>query len=140
MNASTTVRIRLVAVCLERAEDHPQPAVGHDGALERRFGLEADDDLVVAVDVPRRVRRDRTWYLRDVEHAFLALFDEQVFELLPDPLGAVGGRREESGVALVGRVVLLEEPADVDVALPQARLEPAPGVYPVSMFHDLLLR
>ena len=72
------VRIGLVAVGLQRGRDHAEAAVRHDGALERRVGLEADDDLVVAVDVARRVGGDRTRNLRDVEHALLALLDEQI--------------------------------------------------------------
>ena len=47
------VRVGLVAVGLERGGDHPEAAVRHDRALERRLGLQPDDDFVVAVDVAR---------------------------------------------------------------------------------------
>ena len=88
------VRIRLVAVGLERAEHHPEAAVRHDRALERRVGLQADDDLVVPVDVAGRVGGDRARDLRDVEHALLALLDEQRLQLLPDAcVRAVAGAR-----------------------------------------------
>jgi hypothetical protein len=62
-------------------------------ALERRIGLQADDDLPVAVDVAGRVGRDGAGDLRDVEHALLPLLDEQRLERVPDPLGARRRRR-----------------------------------------------
>ena len=120
------VRIGLVAVGLERAGHHPEAAVRHDRALQRRLGLQTDDDLVLAIDVARRMRRDRAGNLRDVEHAFLAFLDEQRLELGPDALRARGRRREERGVAVVGRVVLLNEVADVDGRLPEAGTESLP--------------
>ena len=100
------VGIGLVAVGLQRGRDHPKAAVRHDRALERRLGLEPDDDLVVAIDVSGRVRGDGARNLRDIEHALLALLDEQVGELLPDVLRARGRRGEERLVAVIGRVVL----------------------------------
>ena len=77
------VRIRLVAVRLQRVQHHAEPAVRHDGALQRRLGLEPDDDFVVPVDVAGRMRRDRARDLRDVEHALLPLLDEQRRQLAP---------------------------------------------------------
>ena len=57
------VRVRLVAVRFQRGQHHPEPPVGHDGALQRRLGLEPDDDFEVAVDVARRMRGDRARHL-----------------------------------------------------------------------------
>ncbi len=51
-------RVQLVAVGLQPGLDHPQPAVRHDRALQRGVGLQADDDLPVAVQVARRVAGD----------------------------------------------------------------------------------
>src|SRR5205814_9546812 len=68
---------RLVTVGLERIEHHAQTAIGHDGALERRFRLKADDDFFFAVNVSGRVRRDRTRYLGNVEHTLLLTFLEE---------------------------------------------------------------
>ena len=121
------VGIGLVAVGLQRGRDHAEAAVRHDGALERRIGLEPDDDLVVAVDVSGRVRGDGAGNLRDIEHALLALLDEQIRELLPDALRARGRRGEERLVAVVGRVVRLDEGANVDLSLPESALEALPG-------------
>ncbi len=134
------VGIGLVAVGLERAGDHAEAAVRHDRALERRIGLQADDDLVVAVDVAGRVRGDGARNLRDIEHAFLALLDEQIRERLPDALRARGRRREERLVAVVGRVVGLDEGANVDLALPESPLEALPGGCRVGVLSSLALR
>ena len=90
------LRVGLVAVGLQRVDDEPQAAVGHDRALERRVGLQPDDDFVVPVDVARRVRRDRAGDLGDVEHALLALLDEQPLEDVPDVLGPCRGAASET--------------------------------------------
>jgi len=76
-------RVRLPAVRLQRGDDHPEPAVRHDGPLQRRLRLEADDDLVFTIDIAGSVRRDGRWDLRHVEHAFATFLDEQILERLP---------------------------------------------------------
>ena len=121
------VGVGLVAVGLERTEDHAEAAVRHDGALERGLGLQADHDLVLPVDVPGTVGGDRARHLRDVEDALLALLHEQRLELRPDRPRAGGRRGEEGAVALVRLVVLLDEVPDVDLLLPEAPAEPVPG-------------
>src|SRR4029453_12537765 len=52
---------------------------------------------------------------------------EQRLELPPDALGALGRRRQERVVPVVGRVVLLDEVANVDLGLPEALSKPLPG-------------
>ena len=92
------VRVGLVAVGLEGTEHHAEAAVGHDGPLERRLGLQADDDLVLPVDVAGGVGRDRTGNLRDVEHALLSLLDEQLRSASPrsSSCASVAGARNDS--------------------------------------------
>ena len=51
-------RVRLVAICLQRSEDHAQTAVGHDGAFERCIRLKPDNNFVVTINVTGSVRRD----------------------------------------------------------------------------------
>ena len=121
------VRVGLVAVGFQGSGDHPEAAVRHDRAPERRFGLQPDDDFVVAVDVARGVGGDGARDLGDIEHALAALFGEEVGQLFPDRGRALRRRREEVGVAVVGRVILLDEVANVDLVLPQAFLEALPG-------------
>ena len=41
------VRIRFVAIGLQRRQHHAKAAIGHDGPLERRFGLQTDDHFIV---------------------------------------------------------------------------------------------
>src|SRR6185436_4686504 len=108
-----------VAIRLESGRHHPPAAVGHDRALERRLGLQPDDDFVFLVDVAWRVSRNRTGNLRHVEHALLALLDEELLKLLPDLQRAFRGRREEGLVPVVRFVILLDEIADVDLFLPE---------------------
>ena len=82
-------RVDLVAVGLERALDHAPAPVGDHGPLERGVGLQADDQLVVLVDVAGCVRRDRARDVRvDVVDAALALGREHRRQLLPDRRGA----------------------------------------------------
>ena len=116
------LRIGFKAKGLQGGFDHPVAPVRHDRPLERRIGLQADDDLIVLVDVARLVRGDRAWNLRHVEDAFLALLDEQVAQLLPDSQGALGRPGEEAFVAVVRRIVLLNELADIDFLRPQSAL------------------
>jgi hypothetical protein len=73
------------------------------------------------------VRGDGAGNLRDIEHALLALLDEQIRERLPDALRARGRRGEERFVAVVGRVIRLDEGANVDLSLPESTLEALPG-------------
>ena len=125
------VRVGLVAVGLERVEHHAEAAVGHDRALQRRVGLQADDDLVVLVDVAGRVRGDRARNLRDVEHALLPLLDEQRRSACPRSSSSARWRGARNAVvAVVRRVVLLDEVADVDLLLPEAGPESVPGRTP----------
>jgi len=128
-----------VAVCLQRAEHHAQAAVGHDRPLERRLGLQADDDLVLLVDVAGRVGGDRAGSLRDVEDALPPLLHEEVGQNAPDPRRPGGDGRQERPVAVVGRVVHLDEGADVDLPLPEQPLESFPGRFGGSRY-DLFRR
>ena len=89
------VWVGLVAIGLERVDDQAEAAVRHDGAFERRIGLQADDDFVVTVDVAGRVGGDGTRDRGDVEHSLFSLLDEQLLEGLPDSLRPGSGRRQE---------------------------------------------
>ena len=122
-------RTRLEAVGFQGIEDHAQAAVRHDRSFQRRFGLQADDHLIVLVDVAGSVGGDGTRDQGDVEDALLALFDKQFLELFPNVSRPLGRGGEERIVPLIRRVVVLEEPADIDVALPEPGLESTPGVF-----------
>jgi hypothetical protein len=120
------VRIRRVAVGLQCTEHHAQAAVRHDGSLQRRIGLKADDDFLFAIDVARWMGGNRTRHLRDIEHTLLAFLDEEVVQLCPDALRARSRRHQEGRVAVVRQVVLLNEVPYVDRGLPLARAKCAP--------------
>ena len=67
---------RLIAVGFQTTQHDSPAAVRHDRALERRVRLKFDDDFVVLVHVTRRVRGDRAWSQRNVEHALLPFLNE----------------------------------------------------------------
>ena len=79
---------RFIAIGLEGTQHHSPAAVRHDCALQRRVRPKSDNDLVLLVDLARRVRDDRARDQRNVEHAFLAFLDEHVCQFFPDPLGS----------------------------------------------------
>ena len=110
---------------LQRVQDHAQTTVGHDRALQRRVGLQADDDFVVPVDVAGLVSGE-TGNLGDVEHSFSSLLNEQLAEHAPEFLRARGCRSQKRAVAIVRLVVLLNEIANVDSFLPESRLKLLP--------------
>ena len=119
-------RIGLVAVGFEAVRHHAPAAERHDRPLERRLGLQPDDQLVRLVDVARRVRQDAGGHLRDVEDALLALLGEQRLKGLPYAARAVGRSLQEGAVAFVGGIVSLDELAHVDPTAPAPRCEAAP--------------
>src|SRR5262249_49623508 len=61
-----------------------------------------------------------------VEHAFLAFLGEQRLQCFPHGARARGRALEKFAVPFVRRVVALNEVANVDAALPRARLESPP--------------
>ncbi len=122
-------RVEGVAKGVQAVLDHPEAAVRHDRALQRRVGLEADDDFGVAVDVARRVRGDRRGAVGGgVEDALGALDLEEFGELGPDSQGAGGRSGEEGVIPEVGGIVRLDEAAYVDALHPFARHEILPGL------------
>ena len=61
--------------------------------------------------------------------ALLALHGQiVVIEILPQVLGLLGGIRQEGLIALIRRVVLLDEITDIDVLLPVALSETFPSL------------
>ena len=75
---------------------HAQAAIRHDGAAERRVGLQTDDDLVVAIDVTGRVRGQRGWRFDiDVQNSFSDFLFEVRLQLGPDSFCALAGSREK---------------------------------------------
>ena len=114
-----------IAIGLRGLDGHAHAAEGVDGALQRRIRLQPHDQLVFLVQVTRGMVEQAGGVVHiHVEHAaFVEL-------LLVEPLvfgvhlaGARRGADEERRVPLVGRVVGLDEIADIDAVLPLAGLE-----------------
>ena len=82
-------RVGLEAGGLQPGLDHAQAAGGEDGAPERLVGLQADDHLVVAVDVARRVREQLEGVAASTSSTpFFRSSCEVGLQLRPDRLGA----------------------------------------------------
>jgi hypothetical protein len=90
------LRIRLEAVGLQAVLDHAPAAARKDRALQRRVGLQADDQLEILVDVAGVVRGDAGRLVGDVEHAFLDFLCQQRLEGLPDLLACARWRRRRT--------------------------------------------
>ena len=118
----------LVAVGTAGGQDHAHAAEGVDRAAERLFRLQADDELVVLVQVSGAVVEERGDVLGvDVQHAaLLQLLLAQGEILFVEHLCARGRARKEARAALVGRVVALNEVAHVDPLGPCAAEKSVP--------------
>ena len=122
-------RVQGVAVGGEALLDHPQAAVGHDRAAQRRVGLQPDDQLVLLVDVTGSVARDRCGRAGvGVVDAARPLLGEQRGQPRPQRAGAVGRAGQERCVTGVGGHVGLDEVPDVDPVCPWPVSEALPRV------------
>ena len=130
-----------VAVILAGLLRHADAAVGHERALERLVRLQSDDLLLVLVEIARAVGGDGGDDLRiHVQHAALGdLLLRQRADLIPQVERILCRPLEEILVAVVGRVVVLDEAADVDLAAPGRALEAVPllelVVHVIQMIH-----
>ena len=126
------LRIGLLAGFLDGLLDHTPTAVRHHGALARHIGLQTDNHIVDfrGIDVAGREGVDaRRGVGVHVVDALLALHGQiVVVQILPQVLGLVGGVSQEGLVALIRRVVLLDEVADINVLLPVALSEAFPSL------------
>ena len=119
------LRVDLVAVALGGLLRHLDAAVRHERALEGLVGLKAHDLLEVlelGVDVARAICGEAAHDLGlAVEDAAVrALLLLKLLDLAPEPVRGLGRAGEEGLVPVVGRVVALDEVADVDVGRPVA--------------------
>ena len=121
------MRVGRLSICLQRTHNHSKATVRHNGPLERRLSLKTNDDLIVSIDVARNVRRDRAWNLGHIENAFLALFNKQVVQSSPYSFCPFRRGRKERFISVVWLIVLLNEITNVDIFLPETRINPSHG-------------
>ncbi len=120
-------RVQGVSVSGEAVLNHPQAAVGHDRAAQRRVGLQPHDQLVLPVDVAGRVARDRRRDARiDVINTTRPLIAEHDAQARPQRAGTLGRPGQERRVTTVRGHVGLDEVADVDPVQPTAANEALP--------------
>ena len=110
---------------------HLDAAVGHECTLQGLVGLQADDLLQIfqaLVDVAGAVCGQAADDVGlHIQHAALgALGLLQLLQCAPQLIGRFSGVGEEAFVAVIGRVVLLDEVADVDLLFPDAALKAFP--------------
>ena len=111
---------------------HADAAVGHEGALQGLVGLDAHhllEVLELRINVGRRVGRDRgdDFGLHVEDAALGAFFLLEFGESSPELLRCYRGAGEEVASARIRGVVVLNEVADVYVALPVRARKGAPG-------------
>ena len=121
----------LVAVLLARITDHTHAAERIACTLERLIGLQADDNLVVLVEIARAEGRDSDNGLCvDItDTALFALLREQCIELLTQRSRACGSRSQKSAVTIIRDVILLDKVADIDLVFPVAAIKVVPCVH-----------
>ena len=109
---------KLVAVRLARLPRHADAAEGVDAPLQGRVRLQADDELVFPIDIPRGIGQEgRDAAGVDIEHAALFAFGTQKrLHLGEHGAGARRGRAQKVRSPLVRGVVFLNEAAHVDRA------------------------
>ena len=122
--------VDLLTGLLDGGLDHAPATVGHHRALEGGVRLQADDNVVVGGDETGLEGVDIGGGVGvDVEDADLAFLGKVLlFEGVPDAERLVGGTCEEGGIALVRRVVTLDEVADVDFFVPISSFEIGPSL------------
>ena len=127
------LRADLVAVVLECLLCHADAAVGHERLLERLVRLQSDDFFEVfqrGVDIAgavcRQARDDLRLHVEDA--ALRALLLLQFLHARPQAVRRVCRRREKALVAIVRRVVALDEVTNIDLLLPDAPFKAVPAL------------
>ena len=127
------LRADLVAVVLECLLCHADAAVGHERLLERLVRLQSDDlfevfqrGVDVAGAVCRQARDDLRLHVEDA--ALRALLLLQFLHARPQAVRRVCRRCEKALVAIVWRVVALDEVTNIDFLLPDAPFKTVPAL------------
>jgi hypothetical protein len=118
--------IGFVSVGLQGIHNHAESAARHNGTSERSLSLKTHDDFVLAINVAWAMSGDGTWNLGDVKHTFLSLFHKKFVQPIPQVLGPLGCGRKEGPFSLIWLVVLLDEVTNINLLLPETRLESLP--------------
>ena len=122
--------IRLLASLADGLLNHAPTAVGHHGALAGDVGLQADDHIILVIDIASGEGVDVRGSMGvDVINALLA-FHGQIFviQLFPQVLGLLGRGGQEGFITLIRRVVLLDEVTHINVLFPVAAGEALPSL------------
>ena len=120
--------VQRVAVLLQSGFGHAHTAVQVYDALQGSVGLQADDHLIVPVDIAGGEVVDAGDGIGfHVQDSLVQLFQNQFMGLVPDLSGALGRRSQKTLVTGIGGVVLLNEITHVDEMTPLAGTKALPG-------------
>ena len=121
------LRVRIEPGRLQARLDHAQAAEREDRPFEGLICLQADDDLVIPIDVAGLMRQHGRRSLDiNSKYAPLLLVPEIGLELGPNRLGAFRCRRQEFFVARIGRHIADDEVAHIDADAPGSLVEVPP--------------
>ena len=134
--------IDLVAVRLGGLFCHPDAAKRHERALQGLVRLQADDLLEVlqrCIDVARAVRRDPRddFRLTVQDTAPLPLFLLQLLHPAPELVRRLRRAGQEALVAVIRRVVVLDEISYIDIICPLYTLEASPCSISIHAVHRI---
>ena len=124
------LRIQVIAVILAGLLGHADAAVGHEGALKGLIGLEADDGLLLLIQVAGAMAEDGGNDLGiHVQYAAgLAFLLGELQHFVPQG-GGIGGRAlQEAVITIVGGVVVHDKVTNIDLGFPTAAFEFFPFV------------
>ena len=122
--------IEMIAVILAGLLCHTDPAVGHQGTLEGLIGLEADDGLLLLIQITGAVAEnggnDLGIHIQDA--ACLALLLGELQHLIPQGGGIGGGALQEAVIAIVRGVVLHDKITHINLGFPATAIKFFPFV------------
>ena len=124
------LRIQVIAVILAGLLGHADAAVGHEGALKGLIGLEADDGLLLLIQVTGAMAEDGGNDLGiHIQYAAgLAFLLGELQHFVPQG-GGIGGRAlQEAVITIVGGVVVHDKVTNIDLGFPTAAFEFFPFV------------
>ena len=116
--------IQLIAISLQRRLYHTDTTLGEDTTLQRSIGLKTNDNLALLVNISCAIG---AYALRQlclgIINALLALHLEHLRKDVPKLLCLLTGASQETLVAIVWLVVVLDEVTNINLVLPRCSLK-----------------
>ena len=114
-------RIELIAVGFQSRLDHADAALGENASLQGLIGLQAYNHFVLLVDIAGAVGgKGLRQTCLGIIHAFFTFHLKHLAQLVPKFQRALRRTHQETFVAGVGRIIMLDKVADIDFPFPSA--------------------